>query len=949
MNLATLKNIPPEKLFVVIDGSSYLFRAFYAPHLNALTATDGSPSGAIYGVLTMLKRLESLLPIHHQGGINAGGVSISACFVMDEKGGSFRNELYPEYKAQRGAPPDELISQIAPLKQIIRELGWSLLSQVGFEADDLIATLVAKAKAQGKISVIVTGDKDLAQLIDDQVYLLDTMKDEWLDREGVIKKFGVPPELIVDYLTLIGDASDNVPGVNKVGAKTAVKWLSEWGTLDNIMQHADQFSGVVGENLRQALPWLPTARRLITLLSDVALPEHFSPTFSPMNTVALSESYSRWGFKKMLTDITRLATINASNASSSSLASSNTNLFGEHAAAISPVHDLPRLATDHFICLNDEASLISWLSAINETTLLAIDTETTGLNPLQDDLVGISLCYDGVHAVYIPLAHVEADRPQLPLSQVAKHLAPIFANPNIPKCGHNLRFDRLVLSRVGLNLQGIKHDSALASFVLEGHEKHRLEEVAKRWIGLGGMSFETIVAQSRLKNNIAGAPIAEVTQYACEDAALTWRCIKHAEVLLSNFPKISDVYQLDIHVSDVLFDMELRGICINAELLISYSETLKARCAELEKTAHSIAGVAFNLASSKQLQEILFDRLGMTSNKKTQKGAISTNEEVLAELAETYPDQLLPRVILEYRQLSKLNNTYAEKLPHDINPHTGRVHTRFSQVGAITGRLASHDPNVQNIPVKTPEGRIIRTAFIPEKGWVLMSADYSQIELRVMAHVAGDEGMLHAFAQGADIHRMTASEVFEVPEQEVTADERRYAKAINFGLIYGMSAFGLAKAINVNRQEAKHFIDRYFSRYSAIKNWMEAIVRQAGEQGYVETLLGRRITINSINHPNAMTRQAAGRFAINAPIQGSAADIIKLAMVEVADWLSSQGLQSRLLLQVHDELVLECPPNEVALLQEQLPILMQKPRGRLQLKVPLEVNVGIGEHWGSAH
>jgi DNA polymerase-1 len=561
-----LHTLSPNQLLVVIDGSSYLFRAFYAPHLNKLTAPGGAPSGAIYGVLTMLQRLEKLLPIHQQGGINAGGQSISACFVMDEKGGSFRNQLYPEYKANRQAPPESLVAQIEPLKNIIRALGWPLLSKVGMEADDLIATLVAHAKAEGKYSVIVTGDKDLAQLVDDHCFILDTMKDEWLDAEGVARKFGVSPTQIIDYLTLIGDTSDNVPGVNKVGPKTAVKWLSEWGYLDAIVANAPTMSGAVGEHLREALSWLPLSKQLITLIHDVPLPEDFSPTFQPMQTQAVRDFYTQWGFKRLLADLDKTSPSLAPPAPSTDINTtvsndSHTDLFGNALSPLpshpaTPADSLPRLDPSSFVCINHPRALTAWLDKARGASMLAIDTETTGLNPHLADLVGISLAYDGNNACYLPLGHLQPDRPQLTLAEVVEHLAPLLADPTQAKCGHNLRFDRILLARHGMHLGGELHDTALASFTLNPTDRHSLEAVAHRWLGLGGISFDTLIAQSTVKKNIAGVSIVATTIYTCEDAALTWRCAAHAKTLLTNQPRLSTVYALECQVSEVLFGME---------------------------------------------------------------------------------------------------------------------------------------------------------------------------------------------------------------------------------------------------------------------------------------------------------------------------------------------------------------------------------------------------------
>lgn len=912
------------KTLLLVDGSSYLYRAFHA--LPDLRNKSGEPTGALYGVLNMLRRLHKDFPADY-----------SAC-VFDAKGKTFRDDIYAEYKANRPPMPDDLGQQIAPLHAAIKAMGWPLLMIEGVEADDVIGCLAKQAEQQGMQVVISTGDKDMAQLVSPQVKLINTMSNEVLDEAGVEAKFGIPPKLIIDYLTLIGDTVDNVPGVEKVGPKTAVKWLLQHGSLDNIMQNADSITGVVGENLRRALPWLPTGRELITIRCELDLPHVITDLVSQTPDIAkLAELYEHNDFKTWRRELDTGAAASPAAAPTSpnaSTASSNGDLF----AAVA-VHDR------QFETIFDQATLDKWLLLLKAAPLICIDTETTSLDPMQAKLVGISFSVEAGKAAYLPLTHDYAGAPeQLKLDDVLAQLKPLLEDASLPKLGQNLKYDKHVFANHGISLNGIAHDTLLQSYVLESHRGHGMDELAMRHLGVKTITYEEVAGKGAKQVLFSQVEVSTASDYAAEDADITLQLHQGLYPQVEADDKLQHVYRkIEMPVLDILYRIERNGVLIDPQLMQTQSHEIGQKLLTLEQQAYEIAGQPFNLGSPKQLQEILFGKLGIKPLKKTPSGAPSTDEDVLQELALDYP---LPKVILEYRGLAKLKSTYTDKLPRMINASTGRVHTSYSQAVAITGRLASSDPNLQNIPVRTAEGRRIRQAFIAQPGSKIISADYSQIELRIMAHLSQDAGLLDAFAKGEDIHRATAAEIFGVERSEVSSEQRRYAKVINFGLIYGMSAFGLAQNLNIERSAAQSYIERYFARYPGVRAYMNDTREQAKDKGYVETLFGRRLWVPEINSPNGMRRAGAERAAINAPMQGTAADLIKLAMIAVDGWLSTEQLQSKIIMQVHDELVLEVPESELALVQAQLPLLMQQVA---TLDVPLLAEVGIGPNWEEAH
>lgn len=913
------------KTLLLVDGSSYLYRAFHAmPDLRGL---GGLPTGAIQGVLNMLRRLQKDYPADY-----------SAC-VFDAKGKTFRDDWYPEYKAQRPPMPDDLRAQIEPLHEAVAAYGWNILMIDGVEADDVIGTLAQQAAQQGVRCVISTGDKDLTQLVNEHVLWVNTMSEEALDAAGVAAKFGVPPERIVDYLTLVGDTVDNVPGVAKCGPKTAVKWLMEYGTLDNLVAHAGEIKGVVGDNLRAALDWLPMGRKLVTVKCDVALPKTFDQLIAPpQDTEKLRSLFEQFGFKSWMREI-----------------GGNASAMGEKAVARAPAFvpqrefapqasgELFSNDTSKYEAITTEAQLDAWLERLMQSPLVSIDTETTGLDTMDAQLVGISLAVTPGEAVYIPLAHnYPGVSVQLDREQALKKLKPWLESAQHKKLGQNLKYDQHIFANHGIALRGIAEDTLLQSYVIESHKPHDLENLVLRHLGLKTIPYSEVVGKGAKQIGFDQVDLETATKYAAEDADITLRLHQHFAPQLQG--DLLKVYRdIELPVREVLFKMERNGVLIDSAMLGRQSHELGLKLNEIEKQAFEAAGQPFNLSSPKQLQEILFDKLGIPSKKETATGARSTDEEVLQELALDYP---LPKILLEHRSLSKLKSTYTDKLPQMVNRHTGRVHTSYSQAVAVTGRLASSDPNLQNIPVRTAEGRRIREAFIAPQGSRIVSADYSQIELRIMAHLSGDEGLLKAFANGEDIHRATAAEVFGVPLDAVSSEQRRFAKVTNFGLIYGMSAFGLASQLNIERSAAQQYIDRYFARYPGVKHYMDDTRLQAKAQGYVETVFGRRLWLPEINGANGMRRQAAERAAINAPMQGTAADLIKLAMVKVQDWLEQAQLQSKLVMQVHDELVLEVPQAELQLVKEKVRELMCNVA---ELKVPLEVGLGEGANWDEAH
>jgi DNA polymerase-1 len=894
-----------------------------------LRSPSGEPTGAIQGVLNMLRRLRADYPSDY-----------SAC-VFDAKGKTFRDDMYPEYKAHRPSMPPELAAQIEPLHKAIAAFGWNILMVDGVEADDVIGTLALQTTIGGGRCIISTGDKDLTQLVNSQVTLINTMSNETLDEAGVLAKFGVPPERIVDYLTLVGDTVDNVPGVHKCGPKTAVKWLAQYGTLDNLMAHASEVGGAVGENLRSALEWLPTGRKLITVKCDVPLPVHYDELVAPpQDSEKLRALLQGFGFKTLLRDVlpTPASSTHGATQQDASGTPQQSSMFDAHSGAVVA-------PATRYECLLTEAQLDAWLAKIMQAELVCVDTETTGLDSMTAQLVGISLAVEAHHACYIPLAHhYPGAQEQINREHALQKLKLWLESATHKKLGQNLKYDQHIFANHGIKLAGIAEDTLLQSYVLESHRSHNMDDLAMRHLGVKTITFEEVAGKGAKQICFDQVAIDKATQYAAEDADITLQLHQTLLPQLKAQGKLESVYRdIEMPARQALFVMERNGVLLDSKLLNEQSRELGEKLLALETQAYELAGQPFNLASPKQLQEILFDKLGIPSKKKTATGSRSTDEEVLQELALDYP---LPKLLLEYRGLAKLKSTYTDKLPLMVNPQTGRVHTNYAQAVAITGRLASNDPNLQNIPVRSAEGRRIREAFIADPGSHIVSADYSQIELRIMAHLSGDAGLLHAFAHGHDVHRATAAEIFAVEPEAVSSEQRRYAKVINFGLIYGMSAFGLASQLGIERSAAQAYIERYFARYPGVANYMQSTRDTAKQQGYVETVFGRRLWLPEINGGNGMRRQAAERAAINAPMQGTAADLIKLAMVAVQNWLEKEKLQTRLIMQVHDELVLEVPDSELALVKEKLPGLMCNVA---QLKVPLEVGLGVGANWEAAH
>ncbi len=902
------------RTLVLVDGSSYLYRAFHA--LPDLRNAQGEPTGAIYGVLAMLRRLVA----DHKA-------ALLGC-VFDPKGKTFRDDIYAKYKANRPSVPDELAQQIPPLYEAIRAMGWPLIVIDGVEADDVIGTLALEATRQSCRTIISTGDKDLAQLVDANVTLINTMSNERLDEAGVQAKFGVPPTRIVDYLTLVGDAVDNVPGVDKVGPKTAVKWLAQFDSLDGVIANATSIGGVVGENLRKAIEWLPTGRRLVTIKTDV--PTNFAIADlapQPPDRDKLRELYARFGFRTWLKEL-----------------DGDTEADPLPAPAVAPAHagqDIER----RYATLLTEEDISRLLARLSGASLVAFDTETTSLDPFAARLVGMSFSMVPGEAYYLAVAHVYPDAPdQLGAERALALLKPWLEDDHRKKVGQNIKYDQHVLANHGIALRGIEHDTLLQSYVLESHARHDMDTLAQRHLGLSTISYDDVTGKGANRIGFEEVAVDRATEYSAEDADITLRLhvALHAQVAAD--PKLAAVYStIEMPVREVLFRIERNGVLVDVAQLEAQSHALGLKMQELEARAHREAGQPFNLNSPKQIGEIFFERLQLPVVKKTPSGAPSTDEEVLEKLALDYP---LPKTLLEFRGVSKLKSTYTDKLPKMVNARTGRVHTNYGQSTAVTGRLASTDPNLQNIPVRTAEGRRVREAFIAAPGAVIVSADYSQIELRIMAHLSGDESLLAAFAGGKDIHRATAAEVFNRALAEVSSEERRYAKAINFGLIYGMSAFGLAQQLGVERGTAQTYIDSYFARYPGVKQFMDEIRRDAKERGFVETVFGRRLWLAEIRSSNQGRRAGAERAAINAPMQGTAADLIKLAMIAVQNWIDSERLATLMVMQVHDELVLEVPEQELDRVRAKLPRLMT---GVASLRVPLVVDVGTGPNWEQAH
>jgi len=914
-----------DKTLLLVDGSSFLYRAFHA--MPDLRNRRGEPTGAIYGVLNMLRKLRNDYPADY-----------SAC-VFDAKGKTFRDDWYPEYKAHRPPMPSDLVQQIEPLHQAIAASGWNILMLEGVEADDVIGTLAQQAR-DGMRCVIATGDKDLAQLVNERVTLINTMSSETLDIAGVNAKFGVPPERIVDYLTLVGDPVDNVPGVEKVGPKTAVKWLAQYGTLDNLMQHAGEIGGAVGENLRKALDWLPQARRLITVKCDVEIPQKHSDLVPPPpDKEQLRGLYERFEFKSWLRELSASQPSNT-DAQSSSKGDAESSTRND-ASSVEPT----RTDSAHYETILTEAQLDMWLEKMLAAEMVCVDTETTGLDMMNAQLVGMSFAITPHQAAYLPLAHIYPGAPdQLNREHALARLKHWLESAQHKKLGQNLKYDMHIFANHGIRLSGIHDDTLLESYVLESHKPHDMDNLALRHLNVKTISFAEVAGKGAKQICFDQVDIATASHYAAEDADITLQLHQNLFPQIAAQSGLLHVYRdIEMPSMHVLYTMERNGVLLDCALLQIQSRELGEKLIALEARAHEAAGQPFNLNSPKQIQEILFDKLGLPVVKKTPSGTPSTDEEVLQELAFDYP---LPKILLEYRGMAKLKSTYTDKLPLVVDRETGRVHTSYSQAVAVTGRLASSDPNLQNIPIRSAEGRRIREAFIATPGSRIVSADYSQIELRIMAHLSGDAGLLAAFANNEDIHRATAAEIFMIAPAEVSGEQRRYAKVINFGLIYGMSAFGLAKQLGIERSAAAAYIDRYFTRYPGVKNYMDSTREQAKQQGYVETVFGRRLWLPEINSSNGMRRQGAERAAINAPMQGTAADLIKLAMIKVQHWLETAKLHSRLIMQVHDELVLEVPEAELHLVKEMLPKLMC---GVAELQVPLLVELGEGKNWDEAH
>ncbi|CAE6704963.1 DNA polymerase I [Paraburkholderia aspalathi] len=904
------------KTLLLVDGSSYLYRAYHA--MPDLRGPEGGPTGALYGMINMLRRMRKEVTAEY-----------SAC-VFDAKGKTFRDDWYADYKANRPSMPEDLARQIEPIHVAVRALGWPLLMIEGVEADDVIGTLSTEAEKRGMNVIVSTGDKDLAQLVSDHVTLINTMTNEKLDREGVIAKFGVPPERIIDYLSLIGDTVDNVPGVEKCGPKTAIKWLTQYETLDGIVAHADEIKGAVGDNLRRALDFLPMATKLVTVERQCDLTGHIvsieeSLESRPESREELRDVFTRNGFKTWLREVEVAEVVEG------------------------PETDVPPALTvdheRHYDTVQTWEQLDAWLEKINAAELTAFDTETTSLDPMTAQIVGLSFSVEPGYAAYVPVAHRGPDAPvQLPRDEVLAKLKPWLESADHKKVGQHMKYDEQVLANYGIEMRGVEHDTLLESYVLESHRTHDMDSLALRHLGIKTIKYEEVAGKGASQIGFDEVALETAAEYAAEDADITLRLHQALYPQVAAEKTLDYVYRdIEVPTSRVLRKMERTGVLIDAEKLRAQSSEIATRLIQLESEAYVLAGGEFNLGSPKQIGQIFFEKLELPVVKKTPSGAPSTDEEVLQKLAEDYP---LPKILLEHRGLSKLKSTYTDKLPRMVNAETGRVHTNYAQAVAVTGRLASNDPNLQNIPVRTGEGRRIREAFIAPPGHKLVSADYSQIELRIMAHISGDESLLRAFSQGEDIHRATAAEIFSVTPLEVSNDQRRVAKVINFGLIYGMSAFGLAANLGITRDAAKLYIDRYFARYPGVARYMDETRLSAKSKGYVETAFGRRLWLPEINGGNGPRRQAAERAAINAPMQGTAADLIKLSMIAVQKWIEESKVGTRMIMQVHDELILEVPDAELSDVRKRLPELMC---GVAALKVPLVAEVGAGLNWEEAH
>ena len=984
-----------KKTLLLVDGSSYLYRAFFAGgDTMSATLPDGTvqKTGAIRIIINMLQSLRKEFPSDY-----------AAC-VFDAKGPTFRDDLYPEYKAHRSPMPDDLRSQIEPIHEVVRLMGWSVLDVPGVEADDVIGTLAVIAARQGIEVIVSSGDKDLAQLVNEHITIIDTMNGKRRDLAGVEEEFGVPARLMVDFQTLVGDVIDNVPGVPKVGPKTAAKWLQQYGSLEAVVANADSIKGVVGENLKKSLDWLPMGRQLLTIKTDCDLngwvpnlPAMDSIATGTMNTGALVVFYDKYGFKGLAKSLAGAPDSNAAagsgaGAKKASAAGADTksgrqaepdlfdepDLFSDPQADTSPAPKVSTLAYDTILTWD---AFDIWLAKVLAADLVAVDTETTSLDEMRAEIVGISFSVTPGEAAYIPLAHNYPDAPeQLPRDEVLAKIKPWLENPAHKKLGQHIKYDRHVFANHGIEVQGYAHDTMLQSYVLEVHKPHGLASLAERHLGRSGISFEDLCGKGAHQICFDQVDIAKAAEYSCEDSDMTlavhrvlWpqlqACAPHAPPPIDHshgqpvppsahhfgegsqpvtteardLPSLLGIYELEIASSEALYRIERNGVLIDAPTLAAQSHELGTRILQLEKEAHELAGQPFNLSSPKQIGEIFFVKLGLPIVKKTPTGTPSTDDEVLQKLADDYP---LPAKILEHRGLAKLKGTYTDKLAQLAHPRTGRVHTHYAQAVAVTGRLSSNEPNLQNIPVRTVEGRRVREAFVAPPGCVIASADYSQIELRIMAHISGDAALLLAFHDNMDVHRATAAEIFGIDRAQVTSEQRRYAKVINFGLIYGMSAYGLAKALSIDNTAAKNYIARYFDRYPGVKLYMEHTRETAKANGYVETVFGRRLYLPEINSPNGPRRSGAERAAINAPMQGTAADLIKLSMIKVQQVLDAEQRGTKMIMQVHDELVFEVPEAEVEWVKHEIPRLMA---GVAHLKVPLLAEVGVGPNWDKAH
>jgi DNA polymerase I len=921
-----------EKTLLLVDGSSYLYRAYHA--MPDLRGPGGEPTGAIRGMVAMMKLLREQI-----------GADYAAC-VFDAKGKTFRDEWYPEYKANRSSMPEDLSLQIEPIHAVVAMLGWPIIMVPGIEADDAIGTLARAATAAGWKTVISTGDKDLAQLVDENVTLINTMSNETLDVAGVLAKFGVPPHQIIDYLSLIGDTVDNVPGVNKVGPKTAVKWLQEHGSLDGVIAAAPTMKGAVGEHLRQALDWLPMGRKLVTVVTDHDMAPHVENwpaldalALRPVDHERLLEFYQRYGFRGWREEIEKQLGVTPP---AKVAPSASPGLFdGELDVPAAPVQALAR----EYDTIFSFEQLDAWIARLQAAPLSALDTETDSLDAMRARIIGISFAVEPGKAAYLPLRHDYAGAPdQLPFDEAIARLRPWLENPAAPKVGQHIKYDHHVFANIGVTVQGWQHDTLLESYVLEAHRPHSLSSLADRHLGRKGLDYEDLCGKGAKQIPFSQVDIERAALYSGEDSEMTLQVHQALYPRIAANPGMKFVYEsIEMPASAVLGRVERHGVLIDSARLAEQSRILSERMVALENEAYEIAGQPFNLGSPKQIGEILFGKLGLPVAKKTASGAPSTDESVLEKLALDYP---LPAKLLEHRGLSKLKGTYTDKLPQMINAATGRVHTHYAQAVAITGRLSSNDPNLQNIPIRTPEGRRVREAFVAPAGHVIVSADYSQIELRLMAHISQDPGLLRAFNDGMDVHRATAAEVFNLASEEVTSEQRRYAKTINFGLIYGMGAFGLSQSLGIEQKAARDYIDRYFARFAGVKRYMDETKAAAAEAGYVETLFGRRISLPDIKAGSGPLRSGAERQAINAPMQGTAADLIKLAMLAVQKALDDEAKATRMVMQVHDELVFEVPEAEIAWVRTEVPRLMASVA---QLSVPLIAEVGVGPNWDEAH